>query len=115
MISLVRFRVVRALLCLLMIITPACGLGGQTPQAGQDYVPPELQASDPAVKAYLDSADKAEKEGNFPDAFQQLQKALDLATRKGFLADKALLEARLGAAYFVEGKLEDAKQGSGSF
>jgi tetratricopeptide (TPR) repeat protein len=84
---------------------------GQTKQASsaQDYVPPELQASDPQVKAYLEAVDESAKEGNYSDAFQQLQKALDHCTKKGFLADRALVEARLGTSYFVRGQIEDSK------
>ncbi len=89
---------------------PPLSLSGQTEKALQDSVPPELQASDPDVKAYLDSAKKLQQDGDYAGVFQQLQKALVLCTQKGLLADKALLEAKLAVAYFVQGKLEDAKQ-----
>src|SRR5229473_1015733 len=75
-----------------------------------DDTPPELTASDPAIRSYLDAADKAIEQGSYPEAFQQLKKALDLSTRKGFLADRAILEAKTGSAYAVQGKLTEAKQ-----
>jgi tetratricopeptide (TPR) repeat protein len=110
MINLRRFRVVPRIVCLLLIIASAWSFGQQTAEAPQDYVPPELQAFDPEVKAYLDSAEKSDQEGNYAESFQQLQKALDLCTRKGLVADRALTEAKLGVALFVQGKLDDAKQ-----
>jgi len=110
MIKLERFRLVLAFVSLLMALASPLNLSGQTEKALQDSVPPELQASDPDVKAYIDSAEKLQQDGNYADGFQQLQKALDLCTQKGLLADKALLEAKLAVAYFVQGKLEDANQ-----
>jgi len=110
MIKLERFRLVLAFVSLLMALASPLSLSGQTEKAPQDSVPPELQASDPDVKAYIDSAEKLQQDGNYADGFQQLQKALDLCTQKGLLADKALLEAKLAVAYFVQGKLEDANQ-----
>jgi len=110
MIKLERIRLVLAFVSLLVALASPLSLSGQTEKAPQDYVPSELQASDPDVKAYLDSVEKLQQDGNYADGFQQLQKALDLCTQKGLLADKALLEAKLAVAYFVQGKLEDANQ-----
>lgn len=105
-----RFDVVARLFFLLLtMIFPAWILAQQT--AGpQDYVPVELQASNPEVKAYLDTAEKLSREGSYSESFQQLQKALDLCTSKGLVADKPLIEAKLGIASFVQGKLDDAKE-----
>ena len=105
-----RFRMVPGLVCLLLTICSAWSFGQQTQEAPQDYVPPELQASNPEVKAFLDSAEKSSREGNYGESFQQLQKAFDLCTGKGLVADKALIEAKLGVASFVQAKLEDAKE-----
>jgi len=110
MIKLERFRLVLAFTSLLIALASPLSLSGQTEKAPQDSVPPELQASDPDVKAYIDSAENLGQDGNYADAFQQLQKALVLCTQKGLLADKALLEAKLAVAYFMQGKLEDWKQ-----
>jgi len=79
-------------------------------QEPQDDLPAELKASDPEVNRYVDSADKLQRSGKYAEAFKQLQQALDLCTRKTFLADEALLEEKLGAAYFVTGSLGDAKR-----
>ena len=105
-----RFDVVARLFFLLLtMIFPAWILAQQT--AGpQDYVPVELQASNPEVKAYLDTAEKLSREGSYSESFQQLQKALDLCTSKGLATDKPLIEAKLGIASFVQGKLDDAKE-----
>src|ERR1019366_4701802 len=75
----------------------------------QRYVPPELQVVDPNVKAYLDSAEESAKLGNDGECLTSLQKALELATKQKSLADKGIVEARLGVYYFTQGKLEDAK------
>jgi tetratricopeptide (TPR) repeat protein len=69
-----------------------------------------LQASNPEVKAYLDTAEKLGREGSYSESFQQLQKALNLCISKGLVADKPLIEAKLGVASFVQGKLDDAKE-----
>ena len=106
-----RFDIVARLSFLLLtMIFPAWTLARQTAGTPQDYVPVELQASNPEVKAYLDTAEKLSREGSYSESFQQLQKALDLCTSKGLVADKPLIEAKLGVASFVQGKLDDAKE-----
>lgn len=110
MINLCRVRITFSVICCLLLISSIEAVGQQTSTPQQEYVPPELQVSDSQVKAYLDSFDKLSSNGDYIQAFQQLQKALDLCTAKGFVADKALVEARLGGAYFVQGKLTDAKK-----
>jgi len=105
-----RVRITFSAICVLLIISAIEAVGQKTPTPEQEYVPLELQVSDSQVKAYLDSYDKLSSNGDYIQAFQQLQKALDLCTTKGFVADKALVEARLGGAYFVQGKLTDAKR-----
>ncbi|MBZ5521329.1 MAG: CHAT domain-containing protein [Acidobacteriia bacterium] len=105
MINLRRFPVPLAFLILLA--ASAWSLAQQPPK---NYVPPELQASDPQVKAYIDAGEKSAEEGNYPEAFQQLQKALDFCVKKGFLGDKALVEAHLSVAYFLQGKIDDTKR-----
>ena len=96
-----------AVICLLLATcTPGWAQEAKSPQ---DYVPPELQASDAEVKAYLDTADRLAKEGKYTEAFQQLQQALGLCVQKK-LPDKALLEAKLATAHFVLGNAEAARQ-----
>jgi tetratricopeptide (TPR) repeat protein len=94
--------------CLAIVSVPAAAQ--QSSGSSPDYVPAELQASESEIKAYVDSTEKLAKEGNYPEVLVQLQKAIDLCVRKGFLADKALLEAKLGSDLFLQGKLEDAKK-----
>lgn len=83
---------------------------GQASSPAQEYVPLELQISDSQTKAYADSADKFAQDGKYVEALQQLQKALDRCTASSLIADKALVEAKVGFVYFVQGKLEAAKQ-----
>jgi tetratricopeptide (TPR) repeat protein len=72
-------------------------------------VPPELRVTDPGVKALLDSAEKSAKLGNYGECLAALQKALELATKQRFVADKAIVEDKVAVYYFTQGKLEDAK------
>jgi CHAT domain-containing protein/uncharacterized protein HemY len=111
MINLRRFDIVALpFFLVLMMMFPSSTFAQQTAEGPQDYVPPELQASDPEIKAYLDTAEKLSREGNYSESFQQLQKTLGVCTGKGLVADKALIEAKLGVASFVQGKLDDAKE-----
>ena len=107
MIQLARFGMLLRLICLLFAITSNWGFGQET---SPPYAPPEMQAADPEVKKCLNSADKSGQEGNYPELLRQLLKAFDLSTKKGIVADKALIEARLGQVYAIQGKLEDSKQ-----
>src|SRR6266852_8165813 len=75
----------------------------------QAYVPPELQVSNPDVKALVDSADKSAKLGNYGESLPFLQKALGLAMKQKSLADRAIIEDTLAVYYFAQGKLDDAK------
>jgi CHAT domain-containing protein/tetratricopeptide (TPR) repeat protein len=110
MINLDRVLIVLSTICLCVVIGSAPSHAQPTSKAAQDYVPPELQASHPEITAYLDSSEKLGQAGNYGEVSQQLRKALDLCTSKGFIADRAIIEAHLGSAYFLQGKLEDAKQ-----
>src|SRR5258708_39846203 len=103
MINLRRFPALLAFSCLVAV--SSWSFGQQPSKPPKHYVPPELEASDPQVKAFLDAADKSAEEGDYPEAFQQLQKAFDFCVKKGFLGDKALVEARVGAGYALQGKL----------
>jgi CHAT domain-containing protein/ATP/maltotriose-dependent transcriptional regulator MalT len=92
------------------LFSPIAIAAAQTaPTAHQNYVPPELQVADPNVKAYLDSAEKSAKLGNDGESLTSLQKALELATKEKFLADRGIVEDKLAVYYFTQGKLEDAK------
>jgi tetratricopeptide (TPR) repeat protein len=75
----------------------------------QAYVPPELQVTDPDVKALLDSAEKSAKLGNYGEYLISLQKAFDLATKQKSLPDRGIVEDKIAVYYFTQGKLEDAK------
>jgi CHAT domain-containing protein/uncharacterized protein HemY len=110
MIHLIRFGLLLRLICFLFAITSTWSFGQETSGSSKPYSPPELQASDPDVKECLNSAEKSGHEGNYPEVLRQLLKAFDLSTKKGIVADKALIEADLGQVYALQGKLEDSKQ-----
>lgn len=92
----------------LLIFLPSCT--AQAHGDNEDNVPNEMQVADPEVKTFLESADKQGKNGEYEQAFGQLQKALDLCVNKNLHSDKALLEAKIAASYVVRGDIEHAKQ-----
>jgi CHAT domain-containing protein len=102
----VRTRVTAAFAFLLCACTMA--LAQQSPKANR-YVPPELQATDFAVKNDLDSADGLSAQGNYGQVEQTLQKALARCIEKGLIADRAIVEARLAVLYFSKGQLDQAR------
>jgi CHAT domain-containing protein len=92
----------------LFVFLPSCM--AQSQSDNKDYVPNEMQVADPEVKTYLDSADTQGKNGEYEQAFLQLQKAFDLCVKKNLHSDKALLEAKIAASYVMRGDIEHAKQ-----
>lgn len=74
------------------------------------YTPPEFRPSDSGIQALLDSAFKAAQDGDFAKQIELLQNALARCANKGLVSDKAIVEDNLAAAYFAQGKLEDAKK-----
>src|SRR5258708_18409186 len=103
-------RLPALLACLFLAAAYSWSFAQEPSTLPKPYVPRELQASDPQVKAFLDASDKSAEDGNYSEAFQQLQKALDFCLKNRFLGDKALVEARMSVAYFLQGKLEDTKR-----
>ncbi len=81
----------------------------ETSNGSRRYIPPELQASDPGIKALLDSAEQSAKQGNYGNCLTSLQKAIELATKEKSTGDKTIVESRLAVYYFTQGKLEKAK------
>jgi CHAT domain-containing protein len=96
--------------CVLRLFVFLPCLMGQVQGDSKDYVPNEMQVADPEVKTYLDSADSQEKDGDYEQAFLQLEKAFDLCVKKDLHSDKAILEATIAAAYVVRGDIDHAKQ-----
>jgi CHAT domain-containing protein/tetratricopeptide (TPR) repeat protein len=95
------------MLALLLIAPKSILAQGATPA---EYVPPELQVSDVDVKAFVDSGSQAARNGSYDELVSQLQRALELCVKKGFVADKAIVEEDVAAAYFAQGKLDEAKK-----
>jgi CHAT domain-containing protein/tetratricopeptide (TPR) repeat protein len=93
-----------------LLLTSKFGLGQGASTQPSEYIPPELQASDPQVKAYVDSAKQAARGGDYAESMNQLERALAYCAMKGCVADKAIIEDGLAVAYFGRGKLGDAKR-----
>jgi CHAT domain-containing protein/tetratricopeptide (TPR) repeat protein len=93
-----------------LLLTSKFGLGQGASTQPSEYIPPELQASDPQVKAYVDSAKQAARGGDYAESMNQLERALAYCAMKGYVADKAIIEDGLAVAYFGRGKLGDAKR-----
>jgi tetratricopeptide (TPR) repeat protein len=93
---------------IVIVLVSTLSLCQEAPESSKRYVPPEFQASDPEVKALIDSATESVANGNYSERTQSLQKALARCEEKEFLADKAIVEDYLGVAYLSDGKVEEA-------
>jgi len=102
------FRTSLIVLSLLLGFTPLNSLAQHS--SSKDYVPPEEQAADPEVRAFLESAIKLSDQGDYDGAFKQLKAGLSLCDTKGLISDQALLEARLAASYAIRGNLIEARR-----
>ena len=78
--------------------------GQQTPRA-QD-IPDELQAINPDVRAKLAAARAESKKGNYSEAFEADQQALNIARTAGFSRDIALAEDAMASAEFLSGQVQ---------
>jgi len=92
-----------------LILLSVGSLCGESSEAKKAYSPPELQLSDPDIKALQESASNAASEGRYSEAIGLLQKALLQCTNKGLTADRGIIEDTLASAYFSQGKLQDAR------
>src|ERR1019366_5983176 len=101
---------IKLVAAVVIILTSTLTLCQESSDSSKRYVPPEFQASDPEVRALLESAENSASEGRYSEGKQSLQKALARCVAGGLVADKAIVEDRLAGAYFVDGKLDDAKQ-----
>jgi hypothetical protein len=94
-----------------LVLTPSVIAIAETASTNAQprYIPPELQVSDPNVRALLDSAKESADLGNDGEYLSSLQKALEASVQQKSVGDKAIIEANLGSYYFAQGKLEDAR------
>ena len=81
---------------------------GATP-VYKDYEPPELQFTDPEIKAVVDSTKSMQQNGEYEAVTRELQNALQLSIRKKLRTDRALLEALLARVSILRGDLTAAK------
>ena len=93
-----------AVFALFSVLSAYC----QQPTRPNQNVPVELRAADPEVSLLLDAAQSDSDLGNFDAALSKLRTALEVATKKEFVGDKAIAEANLAGAYFALGKIDDA-------
>lgn len=104
-----RFGLISATFFGFMIcVTSVAPVRGQQPRRPRHNQPAELQAADPEIRQLLDDAYTEADDGKIEDALVKGKEALDIAKKRGFVADKAIVEAALASGYFVEGRLQEA-------
>ena len=69
-------------------------------------VPAELTATDPEIRALINDENISCKSVNPAEQVERIQKALQIADKRGLLRDRALVEAVLALAVIGEGKFE---------
>lgn len=75
---------------------------GSAPSA----IPPELTASDPELRALLNDENISCKSLSPNETVERIQKALEIADKRGLVRDRALVETVLGSALIGEGKFD---------
>lgn len=105
--SAVGHKTLVATIAILLVSTGS--LCQQPPPPSERYIPPEFRPSDPGIQNLIDSASKAATEGQYSERTKLLQQALTQCAAKSIVADKAIVEDDLGSAYFMEGRLDDAR------
>ena len=100
-ISPIRFSKIRffVLVCA-CIVWPSTARSQQTPTPKR-YTPPELQANDQEIKQLLSAAESKSEAGEYESAFADKKAALDLAEKKGLIADRAIAEESVASGYFA--------------
>ncbi len=71
-------------------------------------IPPELTAVDPELRALLNDENISCKSMNPNETVERIQRALEIADKRGLVRDRAVVEAVLGSALVGEGKIEIA-------
>jgi tetratricopeptide (TPR) repeat protein len=85
---------------------PSCA-SSQTASAAS-AIPAELSATDPEIKALLNDENTSCKSVDPSEQVERIQKALQIADKRGLVRDRALVEAVLASALISEGKFEMA-------
>jgi tetratricopeptide (TPR) repeat protein len=69
-------------------------------------IPPELTAADPEIRALLNDEDISCKLLSPNETVERIEKALQIADKRGLVRDRALVETVMGSALIGEGKFE---------
>ena len=99
----------RVLLVFVFLLMLPAGVAAQQPASGR-YRPPQLQANDQEVAALLKSAGTKSDTGDYDGAFSDCKTAVELAGKKGLVADRGIAEDTVAVGYFEQGKLDEAEQ-----
>ena len=89
--------------CLLEILP----LHAQSNPSSDLTIPAELMPSDPEIRTLL-GVPNSSCNSESPDArIEKLQKAVDIAEKKGLVGDRAVLEASVASVFIGQGKLDE--------
>jgi CHAT domain-containing protein/uncharacterized protein HemY len=80
----------------------------QNKGSASSSIPPELTAVDPELRALLNDENISCKSVNPNETVERIQRALEIADKRGLVRDRAVVEAVLGSALVGEGKMEMA-------
>lgn len=98
------FTVIFLTITILFPLSPA--LFGQQASPSERYIPEELQARNPDVRAKLVAARSLSESGKYKEAFTDDQQALDIARKAGFSGDIALAEDAAASAQLISGNVQ---------
>lgn len=98
----------KALIVLLVICSAVLHAQESAPSA-KDYLPPEMQFSDPEIKSAMESTKALSESGDYDQAISAIEKALQLSVTKNLRTDRALLGATLARTYILRGDISRAE------
>jgi CHAT domain-containing protein/tetratricopeptide (TPR) repeat protein len=78
----------------------------QNTGSGSRAIPPELTAADPELRALLNDENISCKSLSPNETVERIQKALEIADKRGLVRDRAIVETVLGSALIGEGKFD---------
>lgn len=91
-------------LCVFLFCLPSSANSQNKASAGA--IPVELTATDPEIRALLNDENISCKSLNPNETVERIQKALEIADKRGLVRDRALVETVLGSALIGEGKFD---------
>src|SRR5438128_5074908 len=93
------------LICIFLLWLPSSA-NSQNKGSATSGIPPELTAADPELRALLNDENISCKLMNPNETVKRIQKALEIADKRGLVRDRALVETVLGSALIGEGKFD---------